>query len=116
MPLLSRPANGWTGCVNARFLDDSTENHADLGIDYPTALTPTQMNDRTKLAAEAAKDSGIIIHAIQFGYDDGTQSALMKEIASGPSSPYCPYAPDAAALQTAFQEIGNHLAKLRLSK
>lgn len=40
----------------------------------------------------------------------------MKSIASGPTAPYYRCAPDAAALTAAFQEIGNHLSKLRLSK
>ena len=62
------------------------------------------------------KDSGVIIYAIQFGYNDGPQEALMKSIATGPTSPYYQYAPDAPALQMVFKEIGNHLSKLRLSK
>ena len=62
------------------------------------------------------KDAGIVIYAIQFGYNDSTQQQLMKDVASGPTQPYYQYAPDANALTAAFQEIGNHLSKLRLSK
>ena len=40
----------------------------------------------------------------------------MKQVASGPTSPYYQYAPDAASLKVAFQEIGDHLSKLRISK
>jgi len=224
VPLLSRPANGWTGCVHARFLNDSTTNDADTRIDYPTisskawkafkpavknsddddmqctgegiqrlsnkkaditaaiasatspggntnlvaglvwgwsllgtdgpfvgdgtpppppsegqlvlalvimtdgantqsstdayegALSASSLNTRTKTAAQAIKDAGIIIYAIQFGYNDSTQQQLMKDVASGPTAPYYQYAPDAGSLQAAFQEIGNHLSKLRLSK
>lgn len=224
VPLLSRPGSSWTGCVWARYLHDSTDNDADLRIDFPivngknwTAFRPAErnsdddtmqcsnqgiqrlsnvrgqmvsaldqvknpsgntnlvtgliwgwsllgtdgpfagdatpppapgegelvralvimtdgantqsdtdayegklsaskLNDRTKLAAKAIKDAGIIIYAIQFGYNDSTQSALMKAVASGPSAPYYQYAPDSASLTAAFQEIGNHLSKLRLSK
>lgn len=220
VPLLSRPANGWTGCVHARFLNDNINNDADMAIDFPTvnskvwkafkpatdsgmqcpeqgiqrltnkkstikgaianatsptgntnlisglvwgwsllgkdgpfagdetpppapgegelvralvlmtdgantqssgdayggALSASKLNDRTKLAAQAIKNAGVIIYAIQFGYNDSTQSALMKEIASGPTAPYYQYAPNADALQAAFQEVGNHLSKLRISK
>ena len=35
VPLLSRPPNGWTGCVEARWTNDSTTNDADTVIDYP---------------------------------------------------------------------------------
>jgi len=40
----------------------------------------------------------------------------MRQVASGPGAPYYQYAPDAASLEAAFQEIGNHLSRLRLSK
>ena len=83
---------------------------------YEGALSASSMNTRTKTAAQAMKDAGIVIYAIQFGYNDSTQQQLMKDVASGPSAPYYQYAPDAASLQSAFQEIGNHLSKLRLSK
>jgi len=35
---------------------------------------------------------------------------------SGPAAPYDQYAPNAVALAAAFQDIGNHLSKLRLSR
>ena len=68
------------------------------------------------LGAAKIKETGVIIYALQFGYNDGPQEALMKSIASNPGSPYYPYAPDAPTLQTVFKEIGNHLSKLRLSR
>ncbi|MGH7002762.1 MAG: vWA domain-containing protein, partial [Alphaproteobacteria bacterium] len=223
VPLLSRPPNGWTGCVEARFTNDSTANDADTVIDYPIvnsrnwkvfrpattnssgdamqctnqgiqrltntkatiksaiasatspsgntnlvaglswgwsllgkigpfagdetpppapdegelvralilmtdgdntqsstdayrgALNASGLDARTRLAAQAVKDAGIIIYAIRFGAASGSE-ALLKEVASGPTAPYYQYAPDAASLQAAFQEIGNHLSKLRLSR
>jgi Flp pilus assembly protein TadG len=83
---------------------------------YEGALSASKLNDRTKTIAQRIKSEGVIIYGIQFGFKDGPQEALMKQVASGPSAPYYQYAPDAASLQTAFQEIGNHLSKLRLSK
>ena len=83
---------------------------------YKGWLNATQLNTRTQSIAQKIKDSGVIIYAIQFGYNDGPQETLMKSIASGPTSPYYQYAPDAPALQMVFKEIGNHLSKLRLSK
>jgi len=83
---------------------------------YKGWLSGTQLNTRTQAIAQKIKESGVIVYAIQFGYNDGPQETLMKSIASGPTSPYYQYAPDAPALQMVFKEIGNHLSKLRLSK
>ncbi len=83
---------------------------------YKGWLNASQLNSRTQSIAQKIKDGGVIIYAIQFGYNDGPQETLMKSIASGPTSPYYQYAPDAPALQMVFKEIGNHLSKLRLSK
>lgn len=83
---------------------------------YEGALSASKLNDRTKTIAQRIKSEGVIIYGIQFGFKDGPQEALMKQVASGPSAPYYQYAPDADSLQTAFQEIGNHLSKLRISK
>jgi hypothetical protein len=83
---------------------------------YKGWLNASQLNSRTQSVATKIKESGVIIYAIQFGYNDGPQETLMKSIASGPTSPYYQYAPDAPSLQMVFKEIGNHLSKLRLSK
>lgn len=83
---------------------------------YNGSRTASQLNTRTQSVATKIKEAGVIIYAIQFGFNDSTQEALMKSIASGPTSPYYQYAPDAPALQMVFKEIGNHLSKLRLSK
>ncbi len=91
----------------------NTQNSYDA---YKGWLNASQLNTRTQAVAQKIKESGVIIYAIQFGYNDGPQETLMKSIASGPTSPYYQYAPDAPALQAVFKEIGNHLSKLRLSK
>jgi hypothetical protein len=83
---------------------------------YKGWLTASQLNARTQAVATKIKEAGVIIYAIQFGFNDGPQETLMKSLASGPTSPYYQYAPDAPALQMVFKEIGNHLSKLRLSK
>jgi len=79
-------------------------------------MTKSKLDDRVKLIAKRAKEDGVIVYAIQFAENNSTQIALMKEIASGPGTPYYQYAPNADALKDAFVEIGNHLSKLRLSK
>jgi hypothetical protein len=81
---------------------------------YEGTLTASQLDTRAQAIAQKIKDAGITIYAIRFG--DEASEAYMKAIASGPSAPYYQYAPTADALKTAFQEIGNHLSKLRLSK
>jgi hypothetical protein len=91
----------------------NTQHDADA---YEGALSASKLDDRTKTIAQRIKDEGVIIYGIQFGYKSGPQETLMKQVASGPGAPYYQYAPDAASLKTAFQEIGNHLSKLRLSK
>jgi hypothetical protein len=91
----------------------NTQNSADA---YKGALSASMLDDRTRTVAQSIKDAGVVIYGIQFGYKSGPQEALMKQVASGAEAPYYQYAPDAAALEAAFQEIGNHLSKLRLSK
>lgn len=110
------PSGGEYEMVRAIILMTDGANTQSSSDAYKGALNATQLNTRTQLIAQNAKTAGIIIYAIQFGYNDGPQEALMKSIASGPTAPYYQYAPDADALQAAFKEIGNHLSKLRLAK
>jgi hypothetical protein len=81
---------------------------------YQGALTPSQLDSRSLSAAQKIKAAGIVIYTIRFGNE--ASESLLKQVASGPTAPYYQYAPDAAALKAAFQEIGNHLSKLRISK
>jgi len=110
------PAPGQGELIRAVVLMTDGANTQDQEDAYEGRFTASQLNDRTKTVAQRIKDAGVVIYTIQFGYNDSTQSQLMKDVASGPSAPYYQYAPDAATLKTAFQEIGNHLSKLRLSK
>ncbi len=110
------PAQGEGQLIRAIVLMTDGANTQDDADAYQGALTSTKLNDRTKTIAQRIKTEGVLIYAIQFGYKSGPQEDLMKLVASGPSAPYYQYAPDAAALKAAFQEIGNHLSKLRLSK
>lgn len=102
--------------VRALILMTDGANTQASGDAYRGVLSASGLNSRTQAVATKIKESGVIIYAIQFGFNDGPQEALMKSIASGPTSPYYQYAPDAPALQMVFKEIGNHLSKLRLSK
>jgi Flp pilus assembly protein TadG len=110
------PPAGEGELVRAIVLMTDGANTQDSEDAYKGALGYSQLDDRTKTVAQRIKDAGVVIYGIQFGYKSGPQEALMKQVASGPGAPYYQYAPDAAALKDAFQEIGNHLSKLRLSK
>lgn len=110
------PSQGEGQLVRAIVLMTDGANTQDAADAYQGALTAAKLDDRTKTIAQRIKDEGVVIYGIQFGYKSGPQEALMKQVASGPSAPYYQYAPDAASLQVAFQEIGNHLSKLHLSK
>jgi Flp pilus assembly protein TadG len=74
------------------------------------------MNDRLRQLAINVKDAGIYLYTIQFGNAGTAQQQLMQDIASGPDAPYYHYAPTAAELSAAFQEIGNNLSQLRVSR
>ncbi len=110
------PKAGEGQLIRAIVLMTDGANTRDQEDAYEGYLSATQLNDRTKAAALKVKESGVVIYAIQFGYKSGPQEELMKQVASGPTAPYYQYAPDADALKDAFQEIGNHLSKLRISK
>jgi Mg-chelatase subunit ChlD len=75
-----------------------------------------EMNDRLRALAAAIKASGVIIYTIQFANSGGPLQALMREVATGPDSPYYHYAPDGDALRAVFREVANNLSELRLSK
>lgn len=111
----SPPAAGTGELVRAIVLmtdGDNTQSETDF---YEGYLTDSQMDTRTQSAAQKIKDAGVIIYTIRFGAASNSET-LLKQVASGPDAPYYQYAPDAASLKSAFQEIGNHLSKLRLSK
>ncbi|WNJ98858.1 pilus assembly protein TadG-related protein [Thalassospiraceae bacterium LMO-JJ14] len=74
------------------------------------------MNDRLRLLATNIKSSGVVLYVIQFANNGTELQALLKDVASGPASPFYHYAPDDAALRAVFREIANDLSQLRLSK
>lgn len=81
-----------------------------------TAAQPA-LNARFAQTAANIKATGVIIYAIQLGSPPtATQAALMKNAATGPDAPFYFYAPDAATLQSAFQQVANSLSELRLSQ
>jgi hypothetical protein len=110
------PAPGEGQLVRAIVIMTDGANTNDQEDAYEGRLSASQIDDRTKTLAQRIKDAGVIVYAIQFGYRSGPQEALMKLVASGPTAPYYQYAPDATSLKAAFEEVGNHLSKLRLSK
>ena len=86
--------------------------------------TVTQMDKRLIEIADNIKkvkrDDGqpmFEIYTILFAADSSTEmKRIMKEIATEPNSPYYYNAPTQSELDAAFNEIGNHLSNLRLSK
>ncbi|MCP5368611.1 MAG: VWA domain-containing protein [Hyphomicrobiales bacterium] len=75
-----------------------------------------KMDARLRTLAANIKADGVIIYVIQFANDGTDLQILLKEIASGPDTPYYYYAPDGNTLQDVFKEVANHLSELRLSK
>jgi len=98
------------------------ENYGGIGDGYKTAFGTGSgagangMDDRLRLLATNIKSSGVVLYVIQFANNGTDLQALLKEVASGPSSPFYHYAPDDAALRAVFREIANDLSQLRLSK
>lgn len=75
-----------------------------------------EMNDRLRKLAFNVKSDGVIVYVIQFANAGTELQTLLKEVASGPGSPYYHYAPTSDALRQVFRNIANHLSSLRLSK
>lgn len=99
------------------------ENCAQSGDGYRAAFglcgwagSRDGMDDRLRLLAANIKANGVRLYVIQFANEGSALQALLKEVASGPNTPYYYYAPSRDSLLLAFHEIANHLAQLRLSK
>ena len=75
-----------------------------------------ELNARLTTIAARVKADGIKIIAIQFANGGGDLEDLMKAVASEPNEPYYFYAPDAAALEDVFNQIGAHITDVRLSR
>ena len=97
------------------------ENFGGNGDGYKTVFgygsaAQEGMNERLKKLAANVKADGVVLYVIQFANEGTELQALLKDIASGPKSPFYHYAPDQAALKEVFREIANHLSELRLSR
>ena len=97
------------------------ENFAGSGDGYRTVFGYGNagrpgMDARLRLLADNVKADGVIIYVIQFANDGTALQALLKDVASGPDSPFYNYAPDAATLEQIFREVADHLSELRLSR
>jgi Flp pilus assembly protein TadG len=87
-----------------------------------TAPSNAQLDTRTSAICTAMKNAGIIIYTIGFGQNGNNNASdpysvngpLLQGCASKPS--YYFLAPTNAQLQTAFQQIGDSLANLRVSQ
>jgi Flp pilus assembly protein TadG len=99
------------------------ENCAEYGDGYKRVFgscnstsARNAMNTRAIKLASNIKSTGVIIYVIQFVEANASLQAFLKQVASGPTTPYYYYAPNAGALRSAFHEIANNLSELRLSK
>jgi Flp pilus assembly protein TadG len=96
------------------------QNNAGYGDSYNAAFGAGSagepgMDARLKLLAANIKAAGIAIYVIQEGQVSSSLQTLLKGIATQPNAPYYFFAPDAATLNSAFQQIADHLSSLRLS-
>ena len=90
------------------------------GDGYKTQLgfntaAQTLANQRLRDLSTVIKESGVVIYTIQFAADSPTLEPSMKDVASGPDSPFYNKAPTAAELQEVFKEVANDLSQLRVS-
>jgi Mg-chelatase subunit ChlD len=98
------------------------ENWGGIGDGYKTAFGTGSaagangMNARLLDLSTNIKSAGVVLYVIQFANNGTNLQTLLKDVASGPESPFYHYAPDAAALRAVFREIANDLSELRLSK
>ncbi len=83
---------------------------------YKGGQTPDELDNRLRAIASQVKAAGIEIITIQFANSGTDLQTLMQEIASSTSSPHYFYAPDAAALESIFQDIGDYVARVHLSR
>ena len=75
-----------------------------------------ELNARLRTLATRIKAQDIEIYAIQFANGGGDLEDLMKDVASSRQAPYYQFAPDAAALDGAFQRIGDELTSMHISR
>lgn len=74
----------------------------------------TELNDRLSEVCESAKDNNILVYTIAFGSPGSTIENLLEACATKPE--YFFNSSSTGELQSAFQQIGDSLANLRISK
>ena len=98
----------------------SKNNAYETQTSYPT--TTTQLDNQTKTICDAMKSQGITIYTIGFGTSSNVNFTLLKYCSSTPTlncgstGSYCFSAATNSALSSAFQQIGDVLANLRVSQ
>lgn len=92
------------------------ENDNSSSDAYSGYLSDSQLDDRLRNIATAIKAQGVEIVTIQFANSGGALQTLMQQIASSTASPHYFYAPDADALELVFQQIGEYVESVHLSK
>lgn len=97
------------------------QNNAGYGDAYNAAFGNGSagepgMDARLKLLAANVKAAGIDIYVVQEGSVSNALKTLLQGVATQANAPYYFYAPDATTLNSAFQQIADHLSSLRLSQ
>ncbi len=74
------------------------------------------MDARLRALSDNIKSNEVTIYTIQFANSESVVTQLLKDVATGPDSPFYNYAPDADTLSQVFKEVANNLSDLRLSR
>lgn len=77
---------------------------------------PAGMDARLSAVAANIKATGVKVFVIQYEFSSGPLRSLLEGVATLPTAPYYHFAPDATALEAAFEEIADELSELRLSQ
>lgn len=81
---------------------------------YKGDLSSSAAQNRLRALATKIKETGIRIYTIQFATTSGVQ--LMKDVATGPFSPFYSNAASGDELNLVFQQIADDLVELHISK
>ncbi len=93
--------------LGANACSTSNHNNCNTGED--------ELDDRTSAICESMKTQGIIIYTIAFGTGLSDSSKTMLRLCATNDDHYF-LSPDSATLSTAFHQIGDSLANLRVSQ
>ncbi len=116
-PLMTKVAIIMTDGENTMYDYDYTAygylTDGNLGTTNDTTAD-AKLDSKLATVCSAMKANGILIYTILFEEDDPAAAARMQACASGPD--YFFNSPDEATLESAFHQIGDSLANLRISK